>query len=318
MKYGILDGMGLLEKKRPPLKLPFKYGTTRDFRIVSLEPDGVLCVPVLGMSDYKRTWALAPEHTHPECLEISYCLRGNLSFACQGQEWPFLPGSVFVTRPTEPHRLLALNKGLRMYWMFFRVPRRGFPLLKLPPSEAEWLKRRLLNLPNRLFPATKRVHAAFKRLFFLYDRAPKRTPERRLQLRVAVTELLLALVEASAETPDRPAAGRVEALVEEMRAKPGADYPIDALVERAALSPSNLALRFKALVGLPPHTFLVRCRIARAKELLAESDAKVTAVAQALGFPSAQHFATQFRNVTGQTPRAWRQAARQPAADKMI
>lgn len=318
MKYGILDGMGLLEKKRPPLKLPFKYGTTRDFRIVSLEPDGVLCVPVLGMSDYKRTWALAPEHTHPECLEISYCLRGNLSFACQGQEWPFLPGSVFVTRPTEPHRLLALNKGLRMYWMFFRVPRRGFPLLKLPPSEAEWLKRRLLNLPNRLFPATKRVHAAFKRLFFLYDRAPKRTPERRLQLRVAVTELLLALVEASAETPDRPAAGRVEALVEEMRAKPGADYPIDALAERAALSPSNLALRFKALVGLPPHTFLVRCRIARAKELLAGSDAKVTAVAQALGFPSAQHFATQFRNVTGQTPCAWRQAARQPAADKMV
>ena len=58
--------------------------------------------------------------------------------------------------------------------------------------------------------------------------------------------------------------------------------------------------------------------IARAKELLAESDAKVTAVAQALGFPSAQHFATQFRNVTGQTPRAWRQSARQPVKDKTV
>lgn len=318
MKYGILDGMGLLEKKRPPLKLPFKCEMTRDFRIVSLEPDGVLCVPVLGMSDYKGPRARAPEHTHPECIEISYCLRGELSFACQGREYPFRSGSVFVTQPKEPHRLLTPDKGLRMYWMFFRVPRRGFPLLRLAPSEAEWLKGRLLNLPSRLFPATKRVHAAFKRLFFLYDRVPKRTPERRLQLRAAVTELLLALVEASAETPDRPSAGRVEALIEEMRAKPGADYPIDALAERAALSPSNLALRFKALVGLPPHTFLVRCRIARAKELLAESDAKVTAVAQALGFPSAQHFATQFRNVTGRTPRAWRQAARQPAADKMV
>ena len=64
-----------------------------------------------------------------------------------------------------------------------------------------------------------------------------------------------------------------------------------------------------------PEVFL---KVVRAKELLAESDAKVTAVAQALGFPSAQHFATQFRNVTGQTPRAWRQSARQPVTDKTV
>ena len=69
--------------KRTPLKLPFKYETTQDFRIVSLESDGVLCIPVFGLSDYHGPRERAPEHTHPECMEISYCMRGELAYACR-------------------------------------------------------------------------------------------------------------------------------------------------------------------------------------------------------------------------------------------
>ena len=292
--------------KRAPLKLPFKCETTRDFRIVSLEKDGVHCIPVFGLSDYHGPREHAPEHTHPECLEISYCLRGELVFSCNGEEVPFRSGSVFVTKPNEPHRLLTPDKGLRMYWMFFRVPKRGSPFLKLPPSEAEWLKARLVNLPNRIFPATKRLDVAFKRVLQLYDTTPKRTPERRLQLRIAATELLLSLVEVSTEAVNMPDCGRIEAVIRDIREDPSKDYPIDVLSKRVGLSASNLALRFKALVGLPPHSFLVQCRIARAKNMLSDRRSKVADIAKVLGFPSAQHFATQFKNATGKTPREWK------------
>lgn len=298
--------MGTSSTRRPPLKLPFRYETTRDFRIVSLEKDGVLCIPVFGLSDYHGPREQAPQHTHPECLEISYCLRGELAFSCKGREIPFRSGTVFVTKPNEPHCLLTPDKGLRMFWMFFRVPKRGFPFLKLPTSEAEWLKGRLVGLPNRTFPATKRLDAAFKRILHLYDTAPRGTPERRLQLRAAATELLLSLVEASSEAPAAPVGGKVEALIGEIRANPAGDYPIDDLSQRAGLSASNLALRFKALVGVPPHSFVLACRIAAAKKALSDPKAKVADVARSLGFPSAQHFATQFRNATGKTPRQWR------------
>lgn len=303
VKYQI---MKTVTPKRPPLKLPFKYETTRDYKIVNLEPDGILCIPVLGMSDYHGPRERAPEHTHPECIEISYCLRGELAFACNGREYPFPAGSIFVTKPNEPHRLLTPDKGLRMYWLFFRIPKKGFPLLKLLPSEAEWLKGRLLNLPNRVFPASKRVHAAFQRIFFIYESTPKRTPERKLQMRAAVIELLLALIEAASESVNMPDNERIKALIAEMKEQPGVDYPVDALSTRVGLSPSNLALRFKALVGLPPHAYLVRCRINRAKALLAEPKVKIAEISKSLGFPSAQHFATQFKNVTGKTPREWR------------
>ena len=297
--------MGQSVKKRPPLKLPFTCETTRDVRIVRLEKDGVLCVPVFGLSDYHGPRELAPPHTHPECLEISYCLRGELAFSLKDETVPFRPGMVFVTRPDEPHRLLTPDKGLRMYWMFFRIPKRGFPLLKLPSSEAAWLKDQLVNLPNRTFPATKRLGEAFKVVLQLYDNLPERTPERRLKLRATITELLLALVEASSEASKMIDGGRVEALIDEIRSAPEKSYPIDVLATRAGLSASNLALRFKALVGVPPHSFVMRCRISAAKKLLAAPRAKVAEVARSLGFPSPQHFATQFRNATGVTPRDW-------------
>ena len=292
--------------RRPALKLPFKRETTRNFRIVSLESDGVSCIPVLGLSDYHGPRERAAEHTHPECMEISYCMRGELAFACNGEEYPFRAGSVFVTKPEDRHRLMTPDKGLRRYWMFFRIPKKGFPFLKLPPSEADWLKGRLLNLPNRLFLATKRLHASFQRMWQLYDTLPSRTPERRLQIRAAATELLLSIVEASSNAVNMPNYGRIEELISEMRNEPGKDYPIDVLSEKAAISPSNLALRFKALVGMPPHSFLVRCRIAKAKQMLAVADAKVADIAASVGDPSAQHFATQFKNSTGKTPREWK------------
>lgn len=297
-----------MKAKRPKLNLPFEYGLSRDCKIVSLEPDGVLCVPVLGFSDYHAPRARAKPHTHPECMEISCCLRGELTFSCKGRDYPFRPGSVFVTWPGERHCLTTPDKGLRMYWMFFRVPGRGFPLLHLPPAEAAWLKERLLHLPNRLFTATKRVQAAFQHAFAVYSSEPARTAERRLKMRSAVVEILLALVEASAQPPDEPRRGRVEALIEEIRRNPGADYSVDALASQAALSPSNLALRFKALVGVPPHAFVVACRIKAAKGLLADPRRRIADIAAELGFPSAQHFSTQFKNATGQTPAGWRRS----------
>lgn len=288
--------------QRPPLKLPFKYENTREVRVISLESDGILCIPVLGRSEYRTPRKRVAEHTHPECIEISYCLRGELAFSCMGKDYPFRTGSVFVTRPEERHRLLTPDKGLRVQWMFFRVPKRGFPLLGLPTAEAEWLKGKLLNLPNRLFSATKRLQKAFSRLFFLCDTLPPRSLERRLQLRLAVLELLLAIVEASGTEVKKSGEGQLAALIEEMREHPEANYRVDDLASRASLSPSNLAVRFKEAVGLPPHAFLIQCRIAKAKKLLKDPSVKVADVAARLGFPSAQHFATQFKAVTGQTP----------------
>jgi AraC-like DNA-binding protein len=246
------------------------------------------------------------EHTHEECLEISYCQRGELVFESGGREYLFSPGCVFVSRPNEPHRLKAYPKGLLMYWLFVRIPKREYPFLSMPMRESKWLRKALQEMPHRLFTGGDAVRKAFQRVFDVYDSEPAKTPQRALRLRAGVTDLLLTILDASQGGSAASGDERVERAIEEIRADPVKEFSIDALAAKTACSPSNLILRFKRLTGLPPQAFRNACRIERAKLELEKGDRSILSLALSLGYSSAQNFATQFRLATGKTPSAWR------------
>jgi AraC-like DNA-binding protein len=92
------------------------------------------------------------------------------------------------------------------------------------------------------------------------------------------------------------------------------------LVELSALvhmSPYYFARLFKRSTGLPPHRFLVRCRVDEARALLAARTASIAEISRSVGFRTSSHFTTTFRRITGVTPSAYRRAAgmgRIPAA----
>ena len=288
-------------RKRYPLKLSFDYMDTPERRVLSLESDGILCMPVLGFDCYRRQWEQSPLHVHEECLEVSLCLRGDLVMESGGKAFPFRPGTMFVAGPENVHRIRSYPKGMSKYWFLFRIPKGGFPLLNLPPKEADSLTVALTNLANRPFPGTDEVKRLFKRIFLLCDTLPAGTPERSLRLRSAVLALLLAVVDAASATSHERAEVRLGRLVDEMREHPELDYPLGRISESLGFSPSNLLVRFKRLTGLPPHAFLLERRIDRAKKMLADGK-PVAVVAHQLGFSSSQHFSNQFKAVTGLTP----------------
>ena len=292
--------------KRKALKLSFEYMDTPERRVLSLDADGVPCVPVLGFDAYRRQWRAAPIHVHDECVEISLCLRGNLEFEMGGKRYPFRPGSVFVARPDEPHRLRAYPKGMSKYWLLFRLPARGERILGFSAKETAWLVQELTHLPRRLFPGTKGILAAFKRLFALCDNLPARSVPRRVRIRAAVVELLLEIVEAAHTTTAQQSPERIADVIAAVRADLARCWTIDELATRVGCSHSKLLLAFKQQTGAPPHAFLLACRIERAKELLADGRDSVATIARALGFASPQHFAGHFKLATGQTPREWR------------
>lgn len=298
----------LAVKRKRTLKLSFDYMDTPERRVISLAPDGVPCVPVLGFDAYRQQWRAAPVHVHEECLEISLCLRGDLEFELGGVRYPFRPGAMFVSRPDEPHRLCAYPKGMSKYWLLFRIPSRGERILGLSAKETTWLVQELTHLPQRQFAGTTEIRALFKRLFMLHDSLPPRSAERTVRIRAAVTELLLALVEAARTTTAQRSADRIAEVIEAMKASLTHEWPLDELAARVGCSASKLLAAFKQLTGMPPHAFLVSCRIARAKELLAVDGKTVAAVATEVGFATPQHFANHFKLATGLTPREWRQS----------
>lgn len=266
-----------------------------------LRKDGIPWIPLVGRNSFLSSHPMSYPHTHEGCVEVLYCHHGTCDYESLGQVYRLGPGSVFVSRPDEPHCRISNPKGLSTRYLLFKLPvansRR--PVAR----EVAFLGRSLLKIP-RLFDGGARVGSEFVRLFKLLECPPADPDERYLRLRQAVGELLLSVIDAAARKPlAEGVSGRVRALAREMETHPESDYPVDALSASIGFSPSSLLAAFKRTTGHTPHAYLVKCRIGRAKELL--KGEKIAAVARTLGFSSSQHFSAQFKSATGLTPGEW-------------
>ena len=82
--------------------------------------------------------------------------------------------------------------------------------------------------------------------------------------------------------------------------------PYPALVASSGLSRPHIDRLFKREMGCSPHRWCERQCLAQAESLLRDDDRPIKAIAAALGFADASHFATWFRRLTGVSPRSRR------------
>ena len=278
-------------------------------RLLALDKEGIRCVPLLGEARFQRRYRDIAFHVHEGCIEVTLCLRGNLEYECGGKTYRFRPGDVFVAGLDVPHRPKSYPKGLHRYRLLFRPPCGRASVLGLPKRESAWLVERLLALGTCQFTDNGKVRAGFQRALSAYDDRTGEPDGRRLRLRVAVADLLLATVEASCERERVLPANRVRRLIEEMRRNPEGAYGVDDLSARLQMSASSLQHRFRRLTGLPPHAFLTECRMEAAKRMLSERK-PVEVVAHRLGYASPKHFSGLFRRFVGCAPSKWMPAKR--------
>lgn len=83
---------------------------------------------------------------------------------------------------------------------------------------------------------------------------------------------------------------------------------LDDLAAEAHVSKSYLLKLFRRQLGTTPYEYLLRYRITRAKELLAETDQRVSQIAAAVGFNSESNFSYRFSQMVGQSPRSYRES----------
>jgi AraC-like DNA-binding protein len=82
-----------------------------------------------------------------------------------------------------------------------------------------------------------------------------------------------------------------------------------SLAELAAvadLSRMHFAAQFKVAIGQTPHAYVLSRKIARAKQLLTDSNLAIGQVAVELDFSSSAHFTQVFKLLVGETPSNWR------------
>lgn len=79
------------------------------------------------------------------------------------------------------------------------------------------------------------------------------------------------------------------------------DISLDVLAVLTGLTTYHFLRLFKQSTGETPLQFIIRCRMERAKALLA-ARVSVTDVAMDVGYESVSHFITLFKRRTGRTP----------------
>ncbi|WP_421944791.1 AraC family transcriptional regulator [Pedobacter sp.] len=77
---------------------------------------------------------------------------------------------------------------------------------------------------------------------------------------------------------------------------------IDGLTDKACMSRATFYRLFKRELGISPNDFILSEKISKAKALLANPAAKVTAVSYELGFSDANYFIRAFKKIEGVTP----------------
>jgi len=82
------------------------------------------------------------------------------------------------------------------------------------------------------------------------------------------------------------------------------------LAATAGLSTSHFARAFKQSEGTSPHRYVVSRRLQQARQLLAETELRLSEIANATGFADQSHFSRQFRKHLGVTPSSYRWSKR--------
>jgi transcriptional regulator GlxA family with amidase domain len=80
------------------------------------------------------------------------------------------------------------------------------------------------------------------------------------------------------------------------------EWPVRRLARVSCVSEAHFARSFKEAFGVPPHRYLLTCRIERAKALLRDTNVAVTEIAFQTGWSSLGTFGRTFRDITGESP----------------
>ena len=241
-------------------------------------------------------------HVHDGYV-IGMIMAGAQRYRYRGAEHLAGSGTLVLINPDELH---TGHKGTEDGWLY-----RAF----YPDSGQITSLLTELELPTRhlpIFGATlyrdQDLVNGFCQLHRLLE-----SPATALQQQTIWRELVLSLLQRHAAVPDAGKPGKEhravslakELLLVQLAAPPS----LEALAATVNLSPFHFARVFRRATGMPPHTWLMQQRIARARALL-QSGCLPLEVAMQLGFADQSHLSRQFKQVYGVGPGAYRSAKR--------
>jgi len=206
---------------------------------------------------------------------------GRSDWWTRGQVWESGPGSLQIQQPGDVHRDVK------------REGRMVYQVISFPTRSVESVQGERLHVQPQLAAADARGRP-FQRL---HDAV--RQGADRLTLEVAVAEAIAAFAAIDGTRASYTRA--VRRAHDALRERLAEAITLDELAEHAGLDKFHLCRAFRSQVGMPPHAYLTRLRIMRAKQLL-DAGVRPIEVAPLVGLYDQSQLNRHFRRLVGTTP----------------
>jgi len=86
------------------------------------------------------------------------------------------------------------------------------------------------------------------------------------------------------------------------------DLYLSDIAAVANMSKYHFSKSFREVIGMPPHQYLVKLRMEKARKLLKDTALSLEEVAYRVGYVDPAHFSKQFLKVVGSTPKRYRES----------
>ena len=255
-------------------------------------------------------------------MEIVLVTEGRLRWIVDGRAEDVPAGSVFFTLPWQAHGgQYAHEPGNRIHFVQFRLDKphavavktfRFHPSLRFPANEARHISAVFTGAERHAWPASDDLRWL---LLTFIRRLEQRADRLYVQGLFHCVVAELAAVVSGSHKPARPTDAReqrVQAFLDRLPDRCGEPWTLARMCHECRLGKTRLTTVVQRLTGDSPVAYWRRLCIAKAEQLLRDTDATVTEVAFRCGFSSSQLFSRVFRKYTNRTPSQHRRQYRQP------
>lgn len=209
-----------------------------------------------------------------ECFSISLCLSGQITYTMGDREFISTPDVAILLPKGICYRLHADKPGLFPLISFDCKGLSCDTIQVLPLSDPAACAADYDRISSLMWTKDGQL-AAYEAMYALLDKifAPQRTSQK----------LSPALAYISEHLSDPTLSNR-------------------QLAEVLGISEVYLRKLFLSRHGTTPKQYILDARISAAKQLLTDTNMRVTAISEACGFSSVYHFCRAFKEKTGRTP----------------
>jgi AraC-like DNA-binding protein len=268
------------------------------------KPQGIPGIEALSVQGSQRLWKVFHESiTVCTVLDID----GFSEWDCRGRRYTSGRGSLMLMDQGEIHNTRKVSAP-GTFWVLF-----------LDDSYIRRIAEEILGtaMPRWRF-ADFRDPGAYRSFVNLHTILQSDLPTlgKETHLLACVSKLLSQATEKSPHPVPRIRKREVlRRAMDFLQARFSEDVRLDELAYHSCTTPSHLCHSFASAFGVPPHQYLLRLRIAKAKVLLAKG---VPFQPADLGFSDQFQFNRIFRQVYGITPRNYQVQLRIPMAGGLV